>query len=114
MDLCVATVGCVYPSVANGTSCANQNPCDGVETCASGTCSAGAPLSCSDDNVCTRDTCNTTTGCVYTAVTDGTDCPDQNLCDGTESCTQGVCSGTGVPLLCPAGHSCLPGTGLCN
>jgi slime mold repeat-containing protein len=113
-DLCVATVGCVYPRAANGTPCPNSNPCDGTETCNAGACSPGTPLVCNDDNACTRDGCNTSTGCVHTALTDGTDCPDANLCDGTETCTQGVCSATGTPLLCPAGHSCLPNSGLCN
>jgi slime mold repeat-containing protein len=114
-DVCVATVGCLYPPVPNGMPCPNANACDGVEICnGAGQCTAGSALVCSDDNACTRDTCNAITGCVYTALTDGTDCPDANLCDGTETCTGGVCSVTGVPLLCPAGHSCLPSSGLCN
>jgi hypothetical protein len=113
-DTCVATIGCVYPNVTNGTPCPDADACDGAETCVAGVCTNSAPLVCRDDNVCTRDSCNPSVGCIYTAVTDGTDCPDTNLCDGTETCTQGVCSGTGIPLLCPAGHSCLPSSGLCN
>ncbi|MFT5430796.1 MAG: hypothetical protein ACI9OJ_001474 [Myxococcota bacterium] len=56
----------------------------------SGTC-AGVLKGCDDDNPCTADSCNATTGiCSNTAVTVGTSCNNGNLCV-TATCGGGVC-----------------------
>ena len=62
-----------------------------------GTCQAGFPLDCDDFNVCTTDTCNPATGCVFS--------PNANSCDDGDVCTTGD--------VCSAG-SCVPGPFVCE
>lgn len=49
---------------ADGASCDNQNLCDGAGTCKKGVCFVGPPPKLSDDNPCTKDTCDPQTGAV--------------------------------------------------
>lgn len=81
--------------VANGTACGDDNPCDGVDACQSGTCTTGAPPNCDDANPCTDDSCATGAGCVYSPYVDGTDCSDGDVCNGSEACQAGLCRTTG-------------------
>jgi hypothetical protein len=67
-------------NVPDGTSCADSDLCNGAETCQSGTCTAGTPLSCDDGNPCTTDSCNPATGCVNTP-----SCDQVIASDGFES-----------------------------
>src|SRR3972149_2631861 len=80
-DCCSSTC----QNINEGGSCADADLCDGTETCQSGVCTAGTPLTCDDTNACTDDTCAPATGCVYTP-DDTTTCADADLCDGTETC----------------------------
>lgn len=69
-DCCSAT--CQFEP--NGSPCPDADLCDGTETCnGAGGCVAGTPLTCSDGDVCTQDSCNPTSGCVYTGTPRG-DC----------------------------------------
>src|SRR5262249_59009615 len=44
-DGCSPDTGCTHTAVPNGESCGDLNVCNGVETCQSGSCTAGgAPL----------------------------------------------------------------------
>ncbi len=43
--------------------CDDNNVCNGVEVCISGSCQPGQPLNCDDFNACTIDTCDPLTGC---------------------------------------------------
>ena len=59
---------------------------------------------------CTPDECDTANGCVYSAIT----CDDGDACT-TNSCTD--VAGIGCifpPVVCGAGTSCDPGSGLCE
>jgi cysteine-rich repeat protein len=58
---------CTFSCKAD-TDCDNANRCDGAEKCTLAThvCAAGTALACDDQNACTRNECNPTTGCVYT------------------------------------------------
>ena len=60
---------------------------------------------CDDGNVCTDDTCDALSACVYTPVEDGTPCPDSDLCNGEETCQAGVCE-AGTPLTCNDSEAC--------
>ena len=63
-DCCSAT--CLFDT--SGTSCADNNLCNGSETCnASGTCLPGVPLSCDDGDLCTQDLCSPSSGCQATS-----------------------------------------------
>lgn len=84
-DSCdVPTGHCSSQAVADGTSCADANVCNGAETCTAGVCTAGTPLNCDDGNECTTDTCDPLLGCQSTPLPDGTPC-------SLGSCMGGVC-----------------------
>ncbi len=73
---------CSYPAAADGTSCSDGDPCNGAESCTAGTCTAGAPLDCDDDDPCTADSCGPS-GCAHAVQADG---PPQG---GDASCVTG-------------------------
>ncbi len=51
----------------NGTPCDDQNACTDGDTCdGQGACSAGAAVTCNDNDPCTVDTCEADRGCVFT------------------------------------------------
>ncbi len=96
--------GCVHTNVADGTACGDSNTCNGAETCRAGTCTAGTPLDCNDQNACTTDACDPVTGCTHTAVT----CDDQNAgtldaCLPTSGCTH-------TPIDCDDRNPCTTDT----
>src|SRR5262249_9233983 len=122
-----------------GTSCADANVCNGAETCASSVCVPGTPLTCTDGDPCTLDTCDPVDGCVFPAdpcndddscttdscdsqggcqhapAPDGASCANDDPCDGAETCQGGVCQ-PGTPPVCDDGDtcttdSCTPGQG---
>ena len=101
---CEPLVGCRYTPVENGASCADDDPCDGEESCQDGACGGGTPLDCADDDPCTNDVCGRQ-GCEHPPARDGTDCADDDPCDGEESCQGGVCSAA-EPLVCEDGNRC--------
>jgi extracellular elastinolytic metalloproteinase len=61
-ESCVS-LECQIEPVANGTSCVDDDVCNGDETCQSGICSAGPALDCSDGDPCTADGCDGISGC---------------------------------------------------
>ncbi len=86
---------CVFPNKPPGTSCADDDPCNGEEMCdGEGHCAPQEPMDCSDDDPCTADGCDSETGeCTHEAV-DGC-CTDDDQC--------------GEGLTCdPEGHRCVP------
>jgi hypothetical protein len=62
-DVCDAVGGCRRLSVADGTSCADIDLCNGDETCRGGECVIGPPRHCDDGDACTSDTCDASAGC---------------------------------------------------
>lgn len=83
---------CVQNAVSDNTPCDDFNVCTVGDRCIGGTCVAGVPLNCSDNNVCTTDTCDPVTGCQHTN--------NSNLCAPAQ------CMGN---LLLPAAY-CMNGT----
>ncbi len=116
-DTCDAALGVLHTPVAEGTSCANGNTCDGDEVCRAGTCTAGTSPALDDGNPCTVDACDATRGVTHTPVAAGTRCGDNaNLCLGTSACTaDGQCvHGPAPTLLAPTAclaYACDPATG---
>jgi len=55
--------GCVAKPVPDGTPCTDSDRCNGEETCQAGACTAGTPLVCADDDLCTTDACDPVFGC---------------------------------------------------
>ena len=104
-DSCNPASGCVYTPVA-GRACDNSTVCDGREVCdLNGICQPGTPLNCVDSNICTDDSCNPASGCVYTPVA-GRACDNSTVCDGREVCDlNGICQ-PGTPLNCVDSNIC--------
>jgi hypothetical protein len=88
-DACFAASGCVFEQLDNGTPCDNDDLCDGRETCRSGFCTDGDIPTCDDQNPCTRDSCDSQSGCLNQAVADGTDCGTSPC--GDMQCRAGTC-----------------------
>ncbi len=94
--------------------------CNGVETCSTGACRAGADIDCSSlSDTCHLGTCSEAArDCVAEELSDGTPCTDANLCTVATTCASGVCGGgaildcSGQNDPCNAG-ACEPATGAC-
>jgi hypothetical protein len=105
-----------------GNACNDGNACTLNDTCQSGVC-AGVSRVCDDANVCTDDSCNPSSGCVFATrppCNDGNPCTD-DACDPVRGCvfTNNVrtCSdGNACTIhdVCQGGQ-CTPGTPVvCN
>jgi hypothetical protein len=109
---CDPTTG-TCTNLANGTACDDGNPCTVNDTCQAGFCTPGAAKNCNDNNECTVDTCDPTTGnCVHTPVSNGTPCETGNLCT-TDTCQNGTCQQGAVTVTCQQCEKCNPATGTC-
>src|SRR5438132_484689 len=87
----------------DGDCCSSTCQRDPAGTaCAPGRC-VGTPRNCNDSNVCTDDSCNVATGCVYTANT--AQCDDGNACTTVDVCSGGRCVGSAPPS-CDDGNPC--------
>ena len=115
-DSCDPILGVQHSNVSDGTSCVDNDLCNGAETCQSGSCTAGTPLTCNDSNPCTQNNCDAQTGCVFPNELNGTSCSDNDLCNGIEACINGSCTPNTPPTLddsnpCTS-DSCDPATGV--
>jgi Dictyostelium (slime mold) repeat len=107
-DGCNAATGCTFTPVPNGQSCGDLDPCNGLESCQSGTCTQGTAPLCDDGNPCTVDDCDSNSGCTHAAVegccvSDG-DCVDADACTVNERCVAGRC--TSDPRTCGDNNPC--------
>jgi hypothetical protein len=136
LDLCDPVGGCQGHTPAPGTPCNDNNPCTVGDVCdAAATCQPGSPLICNDGRECTIDTCNPTSGCVFTpragsctddgnpctddvcagracthpAKPDTTPCDDGSFCTLNEACRGGICR-DGTPRNCDDGDPCTTDT----
>ena len=82
------------PGPDGGCACDDNDPCNGVETCAPGGCVAGVPVDCSPlDEACTFGVCATSGACVIMSRADTTACDDGDPCTLGSACMGGVCVG---------------------
>jgi len=88
-DSCDPASGCVYMN--NADPCDDGDACTTADTCSGGVCVGGPPLDCDDQNVCTDDSCDPASGCVYVNNTDP--CDDGDPCTINDICTDGQCVG---------------------
>ncbi len=100
---------CGTAPVSNGTPCdADGSLCTDQDSCQSGTCTAGAPLSCAADTTCTTTTCQPTQGCVVTSIpgccTSNADCP--GVAPKCQSLTCNVATGQCLTAPLPNGTAC--------
>jgi hypothetical protein len=135
--VCDSATGWRSTPAIDGTSCADDNVCNGAEVCGAGVCLSGTALTCDNGLFCDgTEVCNSTLGCqsgvppiVADAVTCTVDSCDETtdsivhtannaacdnglFCDGTEVCnsTLGCQSGTAIPCTTAA----LCATSSCN
>ena len=95
------TGDCIDKSKPAGTSCDDNNVCNGTASCdANGTCVAGPAPAIDDKNPCTVDACDPQKGVTHVPVASGTSCSNGNACDGVETCnSSGACVAGPAPNL---------------
>lgn len=95
---------CAKSAVADGLGCDDGDPCSIGDHCDAGKCTPKAKQTCDDNNACTTDSCDVTTGaCAHNKVSDT--CDDGNPCTVGESCITGKCEG-GKPNTCDDDNPC--------
>lgn len=91
---------CVQTTLPDDTLCGEGGLCSGLLLCQDGDCTAGPPVSCSDANDCTLDTCEPAQGCTFTALTSSIGapvlCSDGSVCTSGDACSDGQCVGTTI------------------
>ena len=90
-----------------GYACDDGDACTVGDKCLAGTCTAGVPSICADNNSCTDDSCDDGLGCVFTD--NQLPCEDGNVCTTSDTCTGGQCL-PGEPLLCDDENGCTDDT----
>jgi hypothetical protein len=114
-DKCLGDNTCDFSN--NEVSCDDSNVCTTQDSCAFGSCAGGPPLVCDNDDACDGlETCDSGTGCV-----DGSPlvCGDENACNGVETCDSGTGCVDGTAPNCDdsiacTNDSCVPATGCDN
>ncbi|NOY91680.1 MAG: hypothetical protein GXP55_10805 [Deltaproteobacteria bacterium] len=80
----------------NTAACDDGDACTLSDRCSGGRCQPGSPKNCDDTNVCTTDSCNSSSGaCGYS--------------NNSRSCTGGVCGGGSCCTGCLSAGTCLAG-----
>ncbi|MFT7623991.1 MAG: hypothetical protein ACI9WU_003177, partial [Myxococcota bacterium] len=73
-DSCDPAIGCIN-TPTEGTPCDDGDACTEQDSCWGGECSQSKPVDCADGNICTKDLCDSKTGC-YNPSDNGADCDD--------------------------------------
>jgi len=87
----------------DGADCSDGKACTAVAACKSGVCSATKTKPCDDANGCTKDVCDPTTGCVFTA-NNGAACDDGDACTKSSVCKNKGCISAAAS--CDDGNGC--------
>lgn len=119
-DSCDIETGVINLPVSAGTSCGDNDACNGEESCdANGACLGGTPAIIDDGNPCTLDACSAAQGVTHASVAAGQGCDDGDVCNGAETCDASGSCLAGTPLsttieedACITGASCDPFAGL--
>ena len=78
---------CEDPACSNQT-CNDNSACTANDHCENFLCQ-GTPIHCEDGNICTDDSCNPLSGCMYDYNT--APCDDGLFCNGSDTCNAGSC-----------------------
>ncbi|MFH0901237.1 MAG: kelch repeat-containing protein [Pseudomonadota bacterium] len=93
-DQCEGT-SCVREALDNGTGCDDFDSCTRGTVCLNGMCVGGQAVGCDDDNPCTNDSCDSSTGCAHAPNTET--CDDGDPCTINDKCADGMCMGETDP-----------------
>ena len=85
-ESCLMGVGC--QTSFNSAPCDDGNACTQEDVCQGGLCGGPLELLCEDNNPCTNDLCDPSTGCVF--VPNSAECDDGNACTAN-GCVEGEC-----------------------
>jgi hypothetical protein len=94
---------CVFTEKAAGTACDDTNLCTVDDRCMDGDCIGSSPLVCDDGDVCTDDSCDPATGCVFSDNT--APCDDGDACTAGDACSARACL-PGTTVDCDDGNPC--------
>ena len=95
---------CQSKAQPDGAGCDDGTACTQADSCKDGACLA-KPLDCNDNNPCTLDTCDPTSGCGHAA--NEAPCDDGNACTGPDLCSKGNCVGLAkAASACDDGNVC--------
>ena len=101
-DGCNMASGCTQTALATG--CDDGNPCTVGDKCVDSVCISGSQKACNDQNACTSDSCDTSTGNCVNKPLNGAACNDGNACTEPDACTDTAC--TGKTKNCDDSNSC--------
>jgi RHS repeat-associated protein len=105
-DSCTSSTGVEHLPEPAGTSCDDDDLCNGVATCdAQANCIQRQAPNIDDGNPCTTDSCDPARGVLHGTVPNGFACDDQTVCNGRESCQDGACV-SASPLPIDDGNPC--------
>ncbi|RLB57985.1 MAG: hypothetical protein DRI34_06280 [Deltaproteobacteria bacterium] len=107
-DSCEPGSGCQHRQLADGSAC-GEGLC-GQMACRDGQCQVVNAVDCSDDNPCTRDTCDPETGCLHEPWPDGMKCGSCRVCQDVTCVEDPDCAGRGCG--CTAGGDSAPASWL--
>lgn len=93
VDTCDSKTGCAHKPASDGAPCDDGSACTTNDGCTKGTC-VGKDANCEDGNLCTKDSCDATSGCVHGALLGP--CSDGDACTDADACAKGACSGKKV------------------
>ena len=105
-ETCDKQKGC-QTSFGSGP-CDDAEPCTKGETCKEGKCQGGTWTLCNDNQPCTDDLCDPTTGDCQFQPTSGGPCNDGSTCTTEDVCAVGLCAG--VTVDCDDGDGCTADT----
>jgi len=104
----VCNVVCSNPPKTNGANCDDGDLCNGVRACQGGVCQPATPVVCNDNDVCTTDSCNPSTGLCEASPVPGC-CDTPAACNDGDACTTDGCSAhacTHVAIACVDNDVC--------
>ncbi len=100
-DSCDPTNGCTNDP--NGAPCDDGDACTWNDTCNDSACQDTIPVDCEDNNICTDDSCDKSSGCKN--IGNSEPCTDGNDCTQDDACKDGACE-PGAMNPCDDGNSC--------
>ena len=106
-DACQPAAGgkfaCTHTLLADVT-CSDGDACTVGDKCVTAVCIAGVAKVCDDDNACTDDSCDTSSGkCGFLPNT--VPCQDGNACTAGDACSGGSCQGGAYTCACSLGNA---------